>query len=140
MGQKLLAGKTILLVDDEEELRALLAFEVEWQGGKALHAAGGREAYELALREPVDALISDVRMPKGDGIELLDRLRKRDATRPAVLLLTGFSDLSEVEARQRGAIGVFSKPYDMSLLMQALHRGLVAQEAAQSSMATVSEC
>ena len=62
----------ILVVDDEPDLRELLADEFEYAGHKPFLASNGKEAYDLCTNEEFDAVISDVRMPGGDGIELLE--------------------------------------------------------------------
>jgi CheY-like chemotaxis protein len=68
---KALAGKMILLVEDEADLREPISEELMYFGAKVLQAANGQEALRLLEANPIDAIVSDVRMPGGDGVELL---------------------------------------------------------------------
>ena len=83
--------KTILVVDDEVGLREILREEMEGAGFGVLEAENGTKAFEIASNNPVDLVITDIRMGGGNGIELLDRLKTLDAVKPVILMVTGFS-------------------------------------------------
>ncbi|MFK8139067.1 MAG: response regulator [Bdellovibrionales bacterium] len=102
--------KTILIVDDEVDLREMLEFEFEMAGANVITASNGKEAYELAVDKKPDAIISDIRMPGGDGVELLSNLMKNEL-RPPLLFISGFSDIQVDEAYDQGASGYFAKPF-----------------------------
>src|SRR4051794_16759683 len=87
------ARGVVLIVDDEIDLREAVAFDFERKGYQVLTAANGEEAYQIATRDNVDVILTDVRMPGGDGIELLRRLKDRDGWSPAVFLMTGYTDM-----------------------------------------------
>ena len=72
----MLTTRTVLIVDDEPSLRELLreVFSLE-RTGRILTASSGNEALKIIRTTKVDAVISDVRMPDGDGIALLDGIR-----------------------------------------------------------------
>jgi len=120
-------GHTILVVDDEEFLRQAIGFDYEMRDYKVLLAANGREAFDILCREKVDLVLSDVRMPNGDGIELLDRIKERDPALP-VIFISGYSDLSLEEAYARGVEAVFPKPFDRKALAAAVETAI--QESA----------
>jgi DNA-binding response OmpR family regulator len=101
----------ILVVDDDPDLREAIAFDLRRRNYEVLCAASGREALEIVKARPLDMVISDVRMPDGDGIELLKELRKHHYETPVLMFVTGFADLSLEEAYQLGADAVFSKPF-----------------------------
>jgi DNA-binding NtrC family response regulator len=123
-----LKGKTILVVDDEEMLREAIVFDLRRRGCETLEAGDGKEAFEIVSKHKVDAVISDVRMPKGGGVELLERIRAAYPYWPVVLLVTGFADITEPEAIRKGAIGLLDKPIDRKKMLQALSDALSASE------------
>lgn len=109
----------ILVVDDEPDLRELLADEFEYAGHRPIMASNGRDAFDLCSNEEFDAVISDVRMPGGDGIELLERLSKKDMA-PLVFLVTGYADITKDKALAKGATNLLTKPYDIIELCESV--------------------
>lgn len=75
-------------------------------------------------RQRIDIVISDVRMPNGDGISLLTKIRELNPAMPIVLLATGFADLTEPEALGMGANALIEKPIDRKRML-AILEGLV---------------
>lgn len=115
---------TILIVEDERVLREALASLLESEGYTVFKAANGREAYELVIERPVDVVLSDVRMPEMDGMELLRRLRQTIPETP-VIILTAFGSVeTAVEAMREGATDYLIKPvqFDEVLLRVARAR------------------
>jgi DNA-binding response OmpR family regulator len=111
----------VLLAEDDEEMRVLLAVTLRRDGFEVLEARNGAELLKLIAREilenrekpGIDLIVSDIRMPEVSGIGALASFRKDDWATP-VLLITAFGD-DEVraEAKRLGAAAVFSKPFDM---------------------------
>lgn len=121
--ESLLKGKTILIVDDEPDLRQCLVFEFKRAGCTVLQAESGRQAFELfSNHNTIDAILSDVRMPDGDGIELLEKLRALHPAIPVVLLITGFADINEAQAKSKGANGLLEKPIDRKLMVHTMEQ------------------
>jgi CheY-like chemotaxis protein len=111
---------TLLIVDDEEILRDTIAFDFERKGFKVIAAGDGVAAFELYRQNKVDLIISDLRMPKGDGIGLLESVRKLPGGHGTpVIFITGFADSSDEERLQKGAFQVLAKPFDRKQLMSA---------------------
>lgn len=120
-----LTGYKILIVDDEEDLREILSEDFSLQGATVFTAKNGREAYDIALAELPHVILSDVRMPDGDGVELLKRIRAvYGTTPPHIFLLTGFSDLKPEQAAELGGQGLVSKPFSLKLLRERVAAAL----------------
>lgn len=104
--------KTLLLVDDEPDLREILRLEFEGAGWHVLEAENGKRAFDIFLENSIDAVITDVRMPGGNGIQLLENIKSRNKKIP-VLVVTGFTDVLEQEALDKGALSIIKKPFDL---------------------------
>jgi two-component system, NtrC family, response regulator GlrR len=111
---------TILVVDDEEEIRKMLVFDFKRQGFNALSAGNVPEALKFVQKEKIDLVLSDMRMPGEDGLSLLEKIRSINPSTPIVIFLTGFADLTDEECIAKGASRIFSKPYDRKALMKAI--------------------
>jgi DNA-binding response OmpR family regulator len=113
----------ILLAEDDEALRALMAAALAKDGHEIIEARDGSEVLELlacnaveAAGRPVDLIVSDVRMPGWSGLDVLAGL-SRDPTSPAVVLVTAFGDEElHANARRLGARATMDKPFDMDEL------------------------
>ena len=101
--------KTILLVDDEPEIQQILEEELSDCGYKVLTAVDGQKALEIFNSHEISFVISDVRMPNMDGIELLKSIRKTKQT--PFLFVSAYGDISLSEARSLGALDIVNKPY-----------------------------
>jgi two-component system NtrC family response regulator len=106
----------ILVVDDEESIRRLIEKEIG-NAGRAVRTAGtAREAIKLALAQPFDVIVLDIRLPDGNGLDLLAHFRE---TIPniEVILITGHGDVdSAVEAMKTGAYDYITKPFALDRL------------------------
>jgi len=121
---KALTGKSILIVDDEPDLREFLADEIRMIGASVYEAENGRKAFEIVKNEKIDAIISDIRMPDGDGVELLDRVRSENPGIPVLIFITGYTDLSGADAYNKGAEAIIAKPFNFEQVSTALVRAL----------------
>ncbi|MCX5770632.1 MAG: response regulator [Candidatus Hydrogenedentes bacterium] len=118
---------TILVVDDEPDLCDMLAFEFRLQGSRVLSANDGDGAFKLVQSQRVDAVVTDIQMARGTGLELLDRIRARHASEPPVVFITAYDTaLSPIEAYDRGAEGYFGKPFRLKDLIDCVQRVLTA--------------
>ena len=114
----------ILLVDDEEELRDLLAFQLEQAGHFVKTASGGDMAFQYILENAIDVIVSDVKMPKGDGISLLQSINKLEGDRPPVIFTSGFGDSNRGKALELGAFDYQIKPITVSDLLESINRAV----------------
>lgn len=122
-------GKRILVVDDEIFIREIVAFDLEVAGHRVMHAESGRAAMEVLKAEPLDLVISDVRMPGGTGVELLAALKEWNPETPSFVFMTAFADISAGEALDKGAEAFLTKPLDRNLMMDAIQGPLAGRPA-----------
>jgi len=117
-------SRTLLLVDDDEDLRDLIALHLSTTGWQVRVAASGEEAIELACREPPNAILLDGRMPGMDGLTTLRELRARPQTAalPVVLMTAGLARCDLEAARTAGCAGVIAKPFDARALAAQLRQ------------------
>ena len=117
----------ILIVDDEQSYRQLLSLVFESDGHSVRTANNGRHALELIQEEPADVVISDVKMPDIDGIEMLRAVRE---TSPdlGVVLMTAFASVETArEAFKLGADDFIQKPFDVEELKLIVKKTLEKQ-------------
>lgn len=113
-------GKTILVVDDEPDLREILKDEFEFTGAKVLEAPNGKVAIEMVKTNDIDCVVSDIRMPGGDGIYMLRAIKQYNFRKPAVILTTGFADIHPSEAFEIGVEGFITKPFDLDAVREVV--------------------
>lgn len=114
----------ILIVDDEPDLRDAIAFDFKRKGFNVFTASCGVDAISILKKESINVVLSDVRMPNGDGLTILDYVKSQNVFLPVVMFITGFADITLEEAFDRGADAVFSKPFDRKVLMETVSRAI----------------
>lgn len=107
---------TILVVDDEDEIRSLLKAEFTLNDCIVFEAANAKEAIQVLIERHVDAILSDVRMPGGDGLELLAYIRQNVRPLP-FFFMTGFSGLAD-EAHGVEAAFFIRKPFRLDSVVE----------------------
>src|SRR3990172_3071214 len=119
------AGRqTILVVDDEKNIRRTLRMVLETEGYTVTEAESAEEALKLLESEPVDLGVFDVRLPGMDGLTLLSRARELWRDLP-VIVVSGHADTPDVvEAMKRGALDFFSKPVDRDRVLVSVRNAL----------------
>ncbi|UVW30163.1 response regulator [Massilia sp. H6] len=124
------AQPTILLVDDDPFMLAVLAEMLTDEPWRVLSAASGPEALALLGREPVEVILCDQSMPGMSGTEVLAQVA-RDYPRTARLMLTGQQDLADIDAALRAgfADAHYAKPVSASTLRASLRKGVALQRA-----------
>jgi len=116
---------TILLVEDEPVLREIMSAWLERAVGRVLTAENGLEATKILAETNIDLIVSDVRMPVMNGIDLLNQLNQSPSPRPRLIFVSGFSDLSLREAYAMGAEAVLEKPIKREELLEIARNSLV---------------
>jgi two-component system chemotaxis response regulator CheY len=116
--------RTILTVDDSTSMRQMVRATLQSAGYGVVEAADGEEALQYARTRSVDLVISDVNMPRMDGIRLVSELRSLPAYRltPMLLLTTESSQEKKLEGKRAGATGWIVKPFNPAQLIATLTR------------------
>ena len=126
-------NKSILIVDDEASIRESLQKVLSKAGYLTVTASSGDEALALLSTQSVDIVLSDLKMPNGDGIELLKNVKKKFAD-IEVILLTGYGTIeTAVEAMKAGAYDFITKPPKKAAVLSAVERALERQNLAQEN-------
>ncbi len=116
-----LKGKIILVVDDEELLREVLNEFFTLEGATVIEAGNGSDGFLMLQQNKVDIIISDLRMPNGDGLSLLQNIKTSLNYKPHIFLYSGHADtMSESSAQALGANGYFIKPFSVRDLVDVL--------------------
>ena len=118
------ARTQVLLIDDDEHLRQALAQTLDLAGLRVETLADARGVAERISSDWAGVVVSDIRMPGIDGLQLLAQLHQQDADLP-VLLITGHGDVPlAVQAMRAGAYDFLEKPFASEALLDAVHRAL----------------
>jgi two-component system chemotaxis response regulator CheY len=118
--------KTILTVDDACTMRKLIAFTLGGAGHKVLEAEDGVSALATLNKSSVDLIISDLNMPRMNGLELTRQIRQLpQCTKTPILIVTTESEANvKAQARQAGATGWIVKPFEPAQLLAVVSRVL----------------
>jgi putative two-component system response regulator len=114
----------VLVVDDEPRLRQVLLHLMRSDGFQCFEACNGVEAIEMLERQPVPLVMSDMRMPRMDGIELLKRIRQRWPD-TAVVMITAVSEVeTAVSCLALGAMDYLTKPFHLEEVRARVQQAL----------------
>lgn len=110
----------ILLIDDEEAIRALMRSVLESAGLEVTEATNGRDGVALYRQRPADLVITDISMPEGDGLNLILELT-RDFSNVKVIAMSGEREQSNLNAAKLlGARQTLRKPFSMDTLLRTV--------------------
>lgn len=117
--KSILKSATILICDDEKDIRDVLAFAFEDAGCHVLQSENPDEAWQLIHQHKVDCIISDIRMSDGNGV---DFAKKINQTYPQIpfFLMTGFTEYQGSEVREFGVEALFFKPFVVAEVVEAV--------------------
>jgi len=117
-------GRKIILIDDDPFVLESVADLLTDYGFTVYPFNNGRAALERFRDEPVDVVLTDVKMPSMTGIELLKKVRAINQETP-VILTTGFAEVEiAIEALKMGAFDFISKPFQFQHLLHAVEKGV----------------
>jgi len=116
--------QSILAVDDSASMRQMVSFTLKGAGYHVIEAADGQEAYEKAMTQSVDLVLTDQNMPRMDGVTLVKSLRGLPSysTTPILILTTEASDEMKSKGRAAGATGWLVKPFDPIKLLAVIQK------------------
>lgn len=118
--------KKILIADDSKTTRQVLNFSLSDAGFEVTEAIDGLDAFQLMEKEQFDLLITDLKMPRMDGLELTRKIRTDGKHRytPVVILTTESSDEKKQEGKKAGASCWIVKPFQPDQLLQLVNMSL----------------
>jgi CheY-like chemotaxis protein len=114
-------GRTVLVVDDDEQVRQLLRTVLEGEGYRVLEAIDGLDAIEQLKRQRPSLILLDLVMPRMDGAELVRELQRR-GLRPGISILICSTGDLVLEAARLGADGYVEKPFALPSLLREVAR------------------
>lgn len=115
---------TVLIVDDDSSVRRILRMIIEKSGYEVHPFENGRDALSFLVDRGADLVLTDIRMPGMNGMELLDEVLALHSDTP-VILISGYADMElTIAAVKHGAFDFIIKPYDHAYLLKALEKGV----------------
>jgi len=123
-GKEVGVAARILIVDDEQSIRSSLAKLLEYQGYETLQAEDGFEALSLVEERPPDLVLLDIKMPRMDGLEVLQKIRETHEDLAVVMISAHGTIETAVEATRLGAFDFLEKPWDQERLLVILRNAL----------------
>ena len=114
----------ILIVDDDHSIRDVLSKVCQTLNCDTMQAENGRRALELIAANQFTIVISDVRMPKMDGVSLLDEIERQGIDLP-VIIMSGYSDYHAADIDARNGVVLLEKPFSRAQLKEIIE-GFVA--------------
>jgi DNA-binding response OmpR family regulator len=125
----------VLVADDEEDIRALVAFRLQRAGYDVITAADGEEALALATTQLPDLIVLDMMMPKATGLEVTRSLRGQDSTKdiPVILLTARAQEADVASGFEAGADDYVKKPFSPKDLQSRVQTLLERRPAASTT-------
>lgn len=105
--------RKILIVEDDTDLRALLVEAFRMEQCNAISVASGQEAMTTLSLDSFDAVLSDIRMPNGTGLDLLEHIQRDETLKIPVFLMTAYANTNSDSVKQQGAEQLIFKPFDV---------------------------
>lgn len=116
--------ETIMIVDDEKNYPPILSAILDEEGFESLTANSGREALDILKHSDVDLVLTDMKMPTMDGIELLEHIKTADPELPVIMMTAHGTVDKAVEAMQKGAYNYVLKPFDNERLVLFVNKAI----------------
>ncbi|MBK7391375.1 MAG: sigma-54-dependent Fis family transcriptional regulator [Bacteroidetes bacterium] len=114
----------ILVIDDEKSIRNTLKEILTYEGFEVVEAQDGMEGLKFVEKEKFDIILSDIKMPKIDGIEVLEKLQELSPETP-VVMISGHGNIdTAVEAIRKGAFDYISKPLDLNRMLVTIRNAM----------------
>lgn len=118
----------LLIVDDEPDVLECLSDLFRAFGFQTDCASEGEQAWQMISANNYRLILTDVRMPKKNGVELAKLIREKHPIHPTILLISGYTDVSTEEMFAIGVDGFFAKPFDASAVRNAIQQSLLKHQ------------
>jgi two-component system NtrC family response regulator len=115
---------TILIVDDEKNYPPILSAVLQGEGFETLTANSGKDAIEIIQDSDIDLVLTDMKMPNMNGIELLENIKAKDLDLPVIMMTAHGTVDKAVEAMQKGAYSYILKPFDNQSMILYVKKAL----------------
>ncbi|MES2284773.1 MAG: sigma-54 dependent transcriptional regulator [Bacteroidota bacterium] len=116
--------KKLLIIDDEKSIRKALREILEYEKYQVDEAVDGSEGLSMIQKDKYDIILCDIKMPKMDGIEVLDKIMQLSSDTP-VIMISGHGNIeTAVEAVKKGAFDFIAKPLDLNRLLVTLRNAM----------------
>ncbi len=125
-------SKVVLVVEDEEVLCDMIVETIASYDIVVEKAYSAEAGWEILQSKKIDLMVSDIRLPGMDGIELTKKAKREENLCSAVFIMSGFSDYSEEEIVAAGAVGLYKKPGDIERLVDDVVNFI--QESSESTV------
>lgn len=119
--------ETILVVEDKESMAAMLKETLESEGYKVVSAGDGIEGINYLKEGKIDLVLTDLKLPHKDGIDVLTASKEENQLRPVIIMTAYGSVETAVEAMKRGAVDFIAKPFDTDHLLMLIKRAIETQ-------------
>lgn len=130
-----MSGEKILVVDDRRENLLFLANDVlRPEGYEVITAIDGKQALDKAMAERPDLIVTDLKLPRLSGLELMAALRKEQVDIPVILTTFFGSEQAAIQAFRLGAKDYMVKPYEISEMLKSVERALIEQRLRRETM------
>src|SRR3990170_4750642 len=127
MSQNPVLKSTILIIEDKESMAKMLGQTIEAEGYRTLIARDGSTGINLINDERVDLVITDLKLPEKDGLEVLRAVKDKNPLIP-VILMTAYGTIeTAVSAMKEGAYEFLTKPFDTNHLLVLIKRAMESQ-------------
>ena len=126
------SGRTIVLVDDDRNILTSVSMVLEAEGFTVVCYSDGETAWRSLQAHPVDLVVLDIKMPRMNGLDLLQRLREKSRT-PVIFLTSKADEVDELTGLRLGADDYITKPFSQRLLIERIRTLLRRADLAEDS-------
>ncbi len=123
-----MSGQRLLIVDDEASIRDMLAFFFHKRGFEVMTASNFTEGQASTLRSTPDLVLCDIKMPDGNGLDLLKKIKVESPKTPVIMITAHTSTADAIEAMKAGAVDYIAKPFNVEELGLIVDRALGEKE------------
>ncbi len=119
-----MTSKTVLTIDDSAPVRQMVTLTLSTAGYKVIEAVDGEDGYQKAISNKIDAVVTDLNMPRLNGIDFIKKFRTHPASKgvPVILLTTESDEGLKKQAKEAGAIGWIVKPFKQDQLLAVIKK------------------
>ncbi len=123
-----MSGQRLLIVDDEASIRDMLAFFFHKRGFEVMTASNFTEGQASTLRSTPDLVLCDIKMPDGNGLDLLKKIKVESPKTPVIMITAHTSTADAIDAMKAGAVDYIAKPFNVEELGLIVDRALGEKE------------